>query len=56
MKSLKPELAEIKPVDAMEEGQRILANVIANAYLHTKRESQAKSKTVCKTKDKEVQK
>ena len=29
MENLKPEPAEIKPADAMEEGQRILANIIA---------------------------
>ena len=56
MENFKPKLKQIKPVDTTEEGQRILANVIANAYLHTKRERQAESQTVCKTKDKEVQK
>ena len=54
MENFKPKLKQIKPVDTTEEGQRILANVIASAYLHTKKERQAESQPDCKTKDKEV--
>lgn len=54
MENLKPESAEIQPVDAMVEGQRILANIIARAYLRTRKERQAEFRPDCKTKDKEV--
>jgi hypothetical protein len=33
VKNLKPELPEIKPADAIEEGQRILANIIARRHM-----------------------
>jgi hypothetical protein len=52
LKSLKPEPAEIKSVDAMEEGQRILANIIARAYLRNRKERQAESQPDCNTKKK----
>jgi hypothetical protein len=54
IENLKPESAEIQPMDAMEEGQRILANIIARAYLRTRKERQAEFRPDCKTKDKEV--
>ena len=54
MENLKPESAEIQPMDAMEEGQHILANIIARAYLRTRKERQAEFRPDCKTKDKEV--
>jgi hypothetical protein len=52
VENLKPEPAEIKPVDTMEEGQRILANIIARAYLRTRKERQAEFPPDCKTKQK----
>jgi hypothetical protein len=33
VENLKPESAEIKSADAMEEGQRILANIIARKHM-----------------------
>ena len=52
MENLKPESSEIEPVDAREEGQRILANIIARAYLRTRKERQAEFQPDCKTKKK----
>ena len=54
VENLKPESAEIEPVDALAEGQHILANIIARAYLRTRKEGQAEFQPDCKMKDKEV--
>ena len=56
MENLKPERAEIKLMGTMEEGQHILANIIARAYLRTRKEHQEESQPNCKKKDKGVQK
>jgi hypothetical protein len=54
VENLKPESAEMGPANALEEGQHILANIIARAYLRTRKEGQAEFQPDCKTKDKEV--
>ena len=50
MENLKPEPAEIKSVDAMEEGQRILANIIAREHLRARKVGQPEFPPDCKTK------
>ena len=52
MENLKPEPAEIKSVDAMEEGQRILANIIAREHLRARKVGQPEFPPDCKTKKK----
>jgi hypothetical protein len=54
VENLKPESAEIIPMDSLEDGQRILANIIARAYLRTRKERQVEFRPDCKTKYKEV--
>jgi hypothetical protein len=39
LKNLKPESLKIKPTDPIEEGQHILASIIASAYLRSKKDS-----------------
>ena len=57
MKNLKPEPLKIKSANPTEQGQRILANIIARSYLHTFRgKGYAGSQLDCKTNDKLVQK
>jgi len=56
VKELKPEPSNNKSADPLEQGQLILANLIASAYLRSKKERQAKFQPDCKTKDKAVQK
>ena len=53
VKDLKPELKQIKPADTLEQGQRILANMIAGAYLRSKKDNLTEIR-LNKTKDKEV--
>jgi len=56
VKNPKPGPQKIK-VDPVEQGQRILANIIARAYLHTFRaEGDAEFQPDCKPNDKLVQK
>jgi hypothetical protein len=56
VENLKPELNQIKPADQMEQGQRILANMIASAYLRTKKTRHAASQVDCITKAMEAKK
>ncbi len=56
MENLKPELNQIKPADPTEQGQRILANIIASAYLRTMKNSHAAPQVDCITKAIEVRK
>jgi hypothetical protein len=56
LNNLKPEVPKIKPAAQIEQGQRILANIIASAYLRkANRESHTESHPDCKVKGKEVQ-
>ena len=50
VKNLKPEREEIKPADPLQEGQRILANMIASAYLRIKKDGHTESQIDCITK------
>ena len=50
MKNIKPDPLKINPADPTEQGQRILANIIASAYLRTKKDSHAASQVDCITK------
>ena len=53
MKELKAKPSKSNLADPLEQGQRILANIIANAYLRSKKDSHTEMK-LGNTNDKEV--